>query len=185
METRQIIELREWEKNPKRLSQKAYERLKDSITLLGQFKPILITKDNVVIGGNQRFKALKELGFDTVWVSVISFVEDQEKIFAEINGQRQLKAFDSELQAMTEYALADNSRSGTYDENELANLLSEADLDFSIEYSIDFGEPVNIAEAIEQEAKKANNFNVTIQCVNADEQEATKQKLRELGYSVK
>lgn len=185
METRKLIELYPWEKNPKSVSQKGYERLKNQIELLGIYKPLLVTSDNIVIGGNQRIKAMKELGIEEVWVATIDFRELEGRWYAFINGQQQLKSFDSKDQAMTEYALSDNSRAGQYDEDMLANLLSEVNLDGSLEYAIDFDEPINIDEAIEQEAKKKDSYNITITCINAEEQADTKTKLKALGYSIK
>ena len=185
METRKLTELFPWDRNPKSVSQKGYDRLKNQIELLGVYKPLLVTSDNIVIGGNQRIRAMKELGIEEVWVAPIEFRELEGRWYAFINGVQSLKSFDSKDQAMTEYALSDNSRAGQYDEDMLANLLSEVSLDGSLEYAIDFDEPVNIDEAIEEEAKKKDNYNVIVTCVNADEQNLTKAKLKELGFSVK
>ena len=43
------------------IDKKNYERLKEQIESLGVYKPLLITPDGEVLGGNQRFKVFNEL----------------------------------------------------------------------------------------------------------------------------
>ncbi|MEC7364066.1 MAG: ParB N-terminal domain-containing protein, partial [Actinomycetota bacterium] len=54
-----------FEDNPRTISDSAMERLKDSVRSLGLFKPLLVWTDRennpVVIGGNQRLRALRSL----------------------------------------------------------------------------------------------------------------------------
>jgi len=100
---KKLTELHGWDKNPRSIKGKDFDRLKKQIQKLGQYKPLLITKDNEVIGGNMRLKAYKELGINEVWVSVVDPKDDNEKL---------------------EYALSDNDRAGFYDSDLLANLVS-------------------------------------------------------------
>lgn len=147
METRIISELTGWDKNPRNINDKDYQRLKDQITLLGQYKPLLITDDNIVIGGNMRLKVLKELGVTNVWVAPINFIEKDNLWYAVINGEEQKKPFTSKLQGMTEYALSDNDRAGYYSQDMLANLLGEVDIDLDA-YAIDLSEPITLDEML-------------------------------------
>ena len=70
-EFRKINELNVWEKNPRTISKDSYQRLKKRIQRFGQFKPIIINKENIVVGGNMRFRVLQELKVEDVWVSVV------------------------------------------------------------------------------------------------------------------
>lgn len=63
-ETRKISELKNWDKNPRGIKKDDFERLKKQIQKLGQYKPLLITEDGTVLGGNMRLKAYKELGIE-------------------------------------------------------------------------------------------------------------------------
>ena len=65
-EIRKISELKEWENNPRTISDKAYQRLKEAIEKRGFHDIIKIDENNVVLSGNQRLKILKELGYKEV-----------------------------------------------------------------------------------------------------------------------
>ena len=65
-EIRKLSELKEWEDNPRTISDKAYKRLKEAIEKRGFHDVIKIDENNVVLSGNQRLKILKELGYEEV-----------------------------------------------------------------------------------------------------------------------
>lgn len=123
-----IRDLKEWDKNPRSIKEKDFERLKAQIKKLGQYKPLLITPDGTVIGGNMRLKAYRSLGIEELWVSVITPKDENE---------------------MLEYALSDNDRAGFYDADLLANLVPDFP-DFKWEgFAVDLAEPINLADIIE------------------------------------
>lgn len=127
-DTRPVSELHGWEKNPRSIKKDDFERLKRQIQKLGQYKPLLITKDNEVIGGNMRLKAYQELGIDEVWVSVVDPKDEAEKL---------------------EYALSDNDRAGFYDSDLIANLLPQyPDFDWT-QYAVDLKEPQTLDALIQ------------------------------------
>lgn len=95
--------LQNWEKNPRNIKKKDFIRLTRQLLKLGQYKPLLITPEGIVVGGNMRLKAYTELGIEDVWVSVIEPKNEDE---------------------LLEYALSDNDRAGYYDSDLLANLSS-------------------------------------------------------------
>ena len=103
-EYRKLSALKNWDKNPRSIKDKDYERLKTQIRDLGQYKPLLITEDGTVLGGNMRLRAYKELGIEDIWVSVVDAPTEEKKL---------------------EYALSDNDRAGYYDEDLLANLIPD------------------------------------------------------------
>jgi DNA modification methylase len=122
IEKRDISTLREWDKNPRNINKKDFERLKKQLTELGQYKPLLITQEGVVFGGNMRLKALRAMGVEKVYVSVIQIENEEE---------------------MLKYALSDNDRAGYYDDDMLANLMPNFQIDWA-DYAVDFRAPTTL-----------------------------------------
>ncbi|MBI4128627.1 MAG: ParB N-terminal domain-containing protein [Parcubacteria group bacterium] len=98
-----IAELRNWDKNPRQLSDHAYVRLKAQVQRFGQYKPMLVTNDGIVLGGNMRLRAYRELGITQCWVSPVAPKDEKE---------------------MAAYAISDNDHVGQYVAHELAELVS-------------------------------------------------------------
>jgi len=69
---RNIDELIENKDNPRRLSKKRGEELKNSLGKFGLCQPVVIQPDGSVIGGHQRLKTLRSLGYDQVFVAIPS-----------------------------------------------------------------------------------------------------------------
>lgn len=65
-----IDQLKPFESNPRHITPKQYERLVASLRENGYHQRILATEDYRIIGGHQRIKALRELGFAVVRVLV-------------------------------------------------------------------------------------------------------------------
>jgi ParB-like chromosome segregation protein Spo0J len=55
-ETRKLSDLKEWENNPRTITDTAYQRLKKSIKERGFHDIIKIDEKNVVLSGNQLLK---------------------------------------------------------------------------------------------------------------------------------
>jgi DNA modification methylase len=79
VEYRKISELKPYPGNPRRMSKKMYEALKRSLKEYGVVDPLIVNKQNEVIGGNQRLAALKELGVEEVPVVVVDLPKSKEK----------------------------------------------------------------------------------------------------------
>lgn len=98
--TRKVSELTNWEQNPRTVEAVAFERLKEQIKRIGViYKPLLINQNNIVLGGNMRLRAFKELGIEEVLCSRV--------------------LTDNEAQMM-ELALSDNDQIGVTDEQAIA-----------------------------------------------------------------
>ena len=69
-EVRKISTLKNWESNPRTISENEYTKLKESIGDLGNFEPLVINTDGTVLAGNQRLRIHKERGDIEVEVSV-------------------------------------------------------------------------------------------------------------------
>src|SRR3990167_2402406 len=142
IKTIKVSNLKEWDKNPRKIDTKDFERLKKQITDLGIYKPLLVNKDNVVLGGNMRLKAYQDLGITEVEVSVVDAQTEQR---------------------MVEYALSDNDRAGSYDDQALAELISSVpDIDLT-EFKVDLGKPVDLEQLLQQFSPEGvNNTNQEI-----------------------
>jgi DNA modification methylase len=91
-----------------------YEKIKKSIDEFGYIEPIIINakNKNTIIGGHQRLKILKELGYDEVDCSIVKLDWEQEKTLN----------------------IALNKLSGDWDETKLKDILSELeDIDIDME----------------------------------------------------
>ena len=66
--------------NPRQITKKQYNDLKDSIDRFGLVDPIIINKNgNIVIGGHQRLKICKELKYKDVDCVVLDLNKEQER----------------------------------------------------------------------------------------------------------
>ncbi len=65
--------------NPNAMRDSVYQFLKKSIKKRGFLQPIIITKDGVIIDGEHRWKALKELGESEVEVKILDITEEEAK----------------------------------------------------------------------------------------------------------
>ena len=128
-EYRKLSELHNWDKNPRSISEPNFKRLKKQIEKLGEYKPLLITEDGTVLGGNMRLRAYQELKWEKAWVSVVEADTEEEKI---------------------EYALSDNDRAGQYEIDQLANLVGNfPEIDWS-NYSVDLKSPTLMSDIMDQ-----------------------------------
>ena len=133
LETRNIDELIINERNPRGIKTEDFERLKRQVEKLGVYKPIIIDKNNKVLGGNMRVRAYKELGLNTVWVSVVDTKEGQLEL---------------------DYMLSDNDEVGYWEEQDLAELITEAEgLDLEL-YKVDVGQPIDLSKFLDQTTGK-------------------------------
>lgn len=128
MTFRKINELRNWSDNPRDIKPDRFQELKNRITRFGQFKPVIVTPDGEVLGGNMRLKAMKELGIEDIWVSVVEPKSEAEKI---------------------EIALTDNEEMGFYEDKQLADLIEKYKGEIELgDYSVHLGEPINLEDLI-------------------------------------
>ncbi len=96
-----LHKLSNWDKNPRSIKTERFAELKNRLQRLGQTKPLRVTRDGTVIGGNMRLRAMHELGITEAWVSISNATTDKE-IFDE--------------------ALTDNEEFGYYEKEQLAEL---------------------------------------------------------------
>jgi len=80
-----ISEIKLNKKNPRLIKDYKFEKLKKSITefpKMLELRPIIIDNDNIILGGNMRYQALKDLGYKELpdnWVKKSSELSEEEK----------------------------------------------------------------------------------------------------------
>lgn len=80
-----INEIKLNKKNPRIIKDYKFEKLKKSITefpKMLELRPIIIDNDNIILGGNMRYQALKDLGYKELpdnWVKKSSELTVEEK----------------------------------------------------------------------------------------------------------
>jgi len=136
-EYRKISELTVNPKNPRGIKKDDFERLKKQIKKLGQYKPVIITQEGKVLGGNMRIRAYEDMGITDVWVSVVDAKTEAQEM---------------------EYILSDNDSAGYWEEVDLAEMLQELpDFDFS-EYKVDLGDAVSLRELMNKFAPSLDDI---------------------------
>lgn len=81
---KKIEEVFENEGNPRKVSRNKLEKLKKSIQdfpEMLELRPIVVTPDNIVLGGNMRYRALRELGYKEIPVVYAELTDKQETEF--------------------------------------------------------------------------------------------------------
>ena len=79
IETKLIKDLKPATYNPRQISTKQYNDLKASIKKFRLVDPIIVNKDNTVIGGHQRLKVCKELRHIEINCVVLDLSKEEER----------------------------------------------------------------------------------------------------------
>lgn len=107
---KKIKDLKPAEYNPRELTKKQYEDLKNSLTEFGVVEPVLVNINpnrlNIVVGGHQRLRIWSEMGNEEIPCAVVNLPLEKEK---ELN-------------------IRLNKNGGQWDWDLLANNFDEADL---------------------------------------------------------
>ena len=123
-----VDELVLWDKNPRTIKDEDFSRLKKQIEKLGVYKHLIINQDNIVLGGNMRIRALRDMGIREVACSVVQTADEAQ---------------------MIEYALSDNDRAGDYDQKQVAELAKIHPIDIDL-FHIDIGKTWKIRDVLSQ-----------------------------------
>ena len=79
IESKLIKDLKPATYNPRQISTKQYNDLKESVKKFGLVDPIIINKDNTVVGGHQRLKICKELKHIEIDCVVLDLSKEEER----------------------------------------------------------------------------------------------------------
>src|SRR3989344_1073599 len=117
-----LKDLKPWERNPRSITKKDFERLCEQVKKYGQYKPVVITPEGIVLGGNMRLRAYKKLKIKDIWVSVVKPKDEAE---------------------MIEYALSDNDNVGFYREEQARQIAAGNGIDPTL-FKFDFGPATSV-----------------------------------------
>lgn len=88
VEKRKVADLTLWDKNPRKISKDAFEKLKQRIIDRGMHDVLKVDLDNTVLSGNQRKQALVDLGIEEVHCMIPDrqlTEEERDKVALESN----------------------------------------------------------------------------------------------------
>jgi hypothetical protein len=158
--------------NPRFIRDEKFKKLCERIKKIPKMlslRPIVIdkSKDNLILGGNMRYRALKELGYTEIqddWVKDSNELNEEEK---------------------REFIVIDNLGYGEFDYEMLGNEYEQEELKLWGMDTSYFIENINNEENIDNEKKLLSSFEVIIECQNEQQQEKTFENLKKLGYVCK
>jgi len=155
-----LTEIKSNPNNPRVIKDHKFEKLKKSISefpKMMELRPMVINEDNIVLGGNMRLKALKDLGYKEVpeeWVKRASDLTEEET---------------------RRFIIADNVGFGEHDWEMLANEWDTEELeDWGLEGFPFESEEIQDIEEIE-DFNESVNF--TIKCDSIEQLEQLQTKL--------
>lgn len=137
-----IDQIKENPENPRFITKRKFEYLHQSIQefpKMLEIRPIVVNKDMMILGGNMKFKSLKEKGIKEIPVLVVDFTEEEEK----------------------QFIIKDNEHYGSNDWDVLAN---DWDAEFLKKCGVDIPQ-----KPIEEEIQKPKKLMVKIKISNEDE----------------
>jgi ParB-like chromosome segregation protein Spo0J len=137
IEKRKISSLKDYYKNPRTLSKDQEEHLKISLSKFGLIDKPIINLDNTIIGGHQRKRTLKKMGYKEIEVNVPNRLLNEKEI-EELN-------------------IRLNKNTGDFDFDVLANQWDPLELlnwGFTVD-ELQF-DPVEQIESISEEKKEEN-----------------------------
>lgn len=144
-DTRLIGDLRTNSKNPRQITKKKAQDIVDSLKRFGVCQPFVINTDNMIIGGHQRFAALKRIGTKVVNV----YVPSRELTEKEVD----------------ELCIRLNKNTGDWDFDLLANSFEPVDL---CEWGFTLKE-LHLDDMEEQKEEKPKKFALTANFENEDD----------------
>lgn len=109
-----VSKLRGNKRNPRKITPEQFDRLKKKISELGYHHPVAIQPDGLIISGHQRVKALLDLGYKEIRVSIPSRPLDKDeyrKMMIEANvadgdWDKEILSEDFEAQELEEWGLS-------------------------------------------------------------------------------
>lgn len=141
-----ILKLKPSEYNPRKDLQpedEEYIKIKNSILEFGYVAPIIVNADMTVIGGHQRLKVLKELGYEEIQCIVVDLDKNKEKALNlalnKISGEWDNDKLEAILAELKETEIDMNITGFSNDEIDdiLKDVIGTKEDDFDIEEALD------------------------------------------------
>jgi hypothetical protein len=96
-----------------------------------ELREIIIDENNIILGGNMRYRALKQIGEKECFAKIVTGLTVDQK---------------------REFIIKDNSNFGSYDMDALANLWSDLPLvEWGVDIPADWGAPPNFEPGTEED----------------------------------
>jgi ParB-like chromosome segregation protein Spo0J len=160
IENKLITDLKPATYNPRQISKKQYNDLKESIKKFGLVDPIIINQnDNIVVGGHQRLKIAKELKYVDIECVVLDLSKEEER---ELN-------------------IRLNKNTGDFDIDVLAN-------EFDIDELVDWGfKHIDLGINVDKIQKDLSDdielqYKIEVEVISEKEQEKLYNDLTKKGY---
>jgi len=154
--------------NPRLIKDERFVKLVQSIKdfpKMMELRPMVIDKDNIVLGGNMRLKAIQELGMKEIpddWVKKASELTEEEK---------------------KRFVITDNNSFGEYDWDIIANEWGDLPIE---DWGVDLHLPKDDADSFSDEGVGIKNqYGVIVICEGESEQETVFKDLSGKGFNCK
>jgi ParB-like chromosome segregation protein Spo0J len=148
-------------RNPRLIRDENFEKLKKSIIdfpKMLELRPIVIDENNVILGGNMRYKALKDLGYKESYVVKVSDLTEEQK---------------------KEFIIKDNVGFGEWEWDLLSSEWDELKLK---EWGLEIYEPEELIEEEHNDKQKKENTNIIAISLTDDETEEWNKTKEKLGF---
>jgi len=151
--------------NPRVIRGNKFDKLVNSIKEFPEMlklRPIVIDEDNIILGGNMRYKACVEAGLKDIPVKVAKGLTEAQK---------------------KEFIIKDNVGFGEWDWDLLANDWNEKQIE---EWGLDVWQPeedIDVVSDLEEVSEIDSTYEVTITCKDKIEQKDIYKRLKEQGYN--
>jgi len=165
-------------------SDKEYQKIKASIEEFGYVLFIVVNKDLTVIGGHQRLKVMKELGYSDIEVTQVDLDKVREKALNlalnKIDGIWDMNMLGDIL---TDISNSDFDINITgFDEIEVASVFAG---DFSVgdNTNNENNDNINSDDSARESVDIKSTFEIVVTCEDETEQEEKFTTLMEMGYN--
>ena len=147
LEKVKIEELEPATYNPRQISTKQFNDLKESITKFGMVDPLIVNKNSyTIVGGHQRYKICKQLGYKEIGCIILDLDKEQEREL-NIRLNKNTGEFDMDILA-NEFDIQELTEWG----------FKEIDLDINIDKLVEDTEDVAILTIKEDDLIKAEQL---------------------------
>ena len=143
-----ISELNPAEYNPRRMTNKQYEDLKNSLEKFGLVDPIIINSDNTVVGGHQRLRIMRELGAEYVPTVRVNLSKQDEM---ELNIRLNKNSGEFDLDVLANNFEVDELKDWGFKDIELGFNIDKLPNDLSDKLELQYKIEVDVTSEKEQE----------------------------------
>tara|TARA_R110002020_G_scaffold382729_2_gene593426 strand:- start:1000 stop:1608 length:609 start_codon:yes stop_codon:yes gene_type:complete len=138
----EISKLKPAEYNPRQISKKQYNDLKQSVEKFGLVDPIILNKDMTVIGGHQRLKVCKDLNYDKISCVVLDLSKEKER---ELNIRLNKSGGEFDIDALANYFDVEELTDWGFKHIELGLNIDKIDAKDNIETEYPFATELDIS----------------------------------------